>query len=444
MKTRNTMVFLFIMILSTSLLSFGGEIVDDDFVSASIDYKPVVYKEKIVDTELEYNEDGLEIVEKYEFTIPDELSLNMKYNKYEFSPHYVVALYQAVNIRKLPTTDASIVRRGYVSEKFNVIEKVKGQYFSNSDSDEWYKLYWTKNGEKVYGYVYAPIVTSRDFEFDAMYDQVDKLKHFIDSTNSAYISNYKNYAGRPPLHNGKTEDAYGALRDQSASAYLVPEYGTEVRYAPDGSLLHIMEELEEFYKVKFYDFDGIYYVPKPYVSFKNAIQELKKVIVVSVSEQNEAVFEHNGENWEMISYSLATTGGDDEFRLPTVPGHYMAIETRSKFLYLDDHTKEIAGYAPYAIRFNGGAYIHGVPVNYKLVKQSYLVTPAVLDENGVELVPAVYNTVVVDRVDPGMAEVLGSLGTYPKSHKCVRNYTSHAKFLYEWATIGETAVIVIE
>jgi hypothetical protein len=97
----------------------------------------------------------------------------------------------------------------------------------------------------------------------------------------------------------------------------------------------------------------------------------------------------------------------------------MAIQRRFKFLYYHDGTTDIAGYAPYTIRFSGGGYLHGVPRVYGK------------DEFG-------------NLVDPGHAESLRSLGTTPRSHMCVRNYTSHAKFLYDWVDIGSCAVIVIE
>jgi len=43
-----------------------------------------------------------------------------------------------------------------------------------------------------------------------------------------------------------------------------------------------------------------------------------------------------------------------------------------------------------------------------------------------------------------MVEYSSTIGTTPRSHKCVRNYTSHAKYLWDWSEIGKTAVIVIE
>ena len=54
--------------------------------------------------------------------------------------------------------------------------------------------------------------------------------------------------------------------------------------------------------------------------------------------------------------------------------------------------------------FTDGAYIHGVPVNAPRKTQ-------------IEYSP--------------------SLGTTPRSHMCVRNATSHAKFIYDWAPVNE-------
>lgn len=70
-------------------------------------------------------------------------------------------------------------------------------------------------------------------------------------------------------------------------------------------------------------------------------------------------------------------------------------------------TTETGGFAPYASRFTNGGYIHGVPVN------------------------APRKTLI---------EFSPSLGTTPRSHMCVRNATSHAKFIYDWAPIEETLV----
>ena len=132
-----------------------------------------------------------------------------------------------------------------------------------------------------------------------------------------------------------------------------------------------------------------------------------------------AAFPGGRAEWKIVSYSLATTGQSGKYHQPTPLGYYYAIEKKPRFYYLKDGTNDIEGYAPYAIRFTAGAYVHGVAVPYEYT------------DDGV-------------RVDPGIREFSNSIGTVPLSHKCVRNYTSHAKFLYDWYEHGKTIVIVIE
>jgi hypothetical protein len=97
---------------------------------------------------------------------------------------------------------------------------------------------------------------------------------------------------------------------------------------------------------------------------------------------------------------------------------FKALEKKDQFLYLKDGSDEIAGYAPYALRFSGGAYIHGVPVDYEIIDGQ--------------------------KKDPGIQEYLHTIGTFPRSHMCVRNYTSHAKFISDWMDTKTGAVIIIE
>ena len=78
-------------------------------------------------------------------------------------------------------------------------------------------------------------------------------------------------------------------------------------------------------------------------------------------------------------------------------------------IFLKDGSAATGGFAPYASRFNNGGYIHGVPTN----------APAT-----------------------GIIEYSYTLGTIPRSHMCVRNATSHAKFIFEWAPVNETIIFV--
>ena len=94
-----------------------------------------------------------------------------------------------------------------------------------------------------------------------------------------------------------------------------------------------------------------------------------------------------------------------------LPGVYIIQEKKPRMIYLVDGTTETGGFAPYASRFTNGGYIHGVPVN----------APR-----------------------KSLIEYSSTLGTTPRSHMCVRNATSHAKFIYDWAPVYETLVFVFD
>ena len=59
-----------------------------------------------------------------------------------------------------------------------------------------------------------------------------------------------------------------------------------------------------------------------------------------------------------------------------------------------------------------------------------------------------YNILVVDddrEIVRSLGKLFGTtLGTTPRSHMCVRNATSHAKFVYDWAPVNETIVFVFD
>jgi hypothetical protein len=399
----------------------------------------VVYSVDI-DTQASYK-----ILETYITKMPDEVTKTLKYNKYASFEHYVVLLQGTVNIRNKPGSDGTVVKRGQYNEKFAVLDRVQGKKWSSTSSDQWYRIYWTQDGKPRYGYITVDLVTKRSFQFDKMYVEVSHLETHVNENRTGYINNFRNVNGAPPLYKGQySKDDWGILRYQSAPAYDKPVSGSSFRYVQDGKLVDILEEVSGYYKVYVIDLRKTFYIPKKYVTEQNSIKTLRKVVVVDRKNQNEAVFEKMNGSWHLISNVYATTGANDKYRYPTELGSFMAIYTRDKFLYLDDETKELAGYAPYALRFNGGAFIHGVPVNYILVKKTVVIQPAVKDASGNIIKPAVTEVRIVDYKDPGMVEYSSSLGTTPKSHKCVRNYTSHAKFIYDWIEIGASAVIVIE
>ena len=346
-------------------------------------------------------------VATYNTRVPDSVAVNLKYTRYSIPYDYVLITTSGANIRSAPSTSGSVIGKAGYNTKVKVVAMVKGQYLSSYGTDKWYEVIWT-NGAR--GYILSSLARYRTFQFEKMLASLTALKNEVDTTTTAYISNYKNANGAAPYYNGGTQDPYGVQRYQSAPAYSSASTGASFRYIADGTLLTVLGESGTFYKIRTMNFSGEYYVPKKYVSLSNSIATLSKVIVVDRNNQNEGVFELINGGWNLVSYSYATTGANTKYKMPTPLGYYMTIQRVSQFQYVDDITGAIAGYAPYGIRFTGGSYIHGVPVGLNAPMQEYS----------------------------------GTIGTVPLSHKCVRNYTSHAKFLYDWMELGKTAVIVIE
>ncbi len=363
----------------------------------------------------------IQVVQQYSAAPPPSLIVNLQYTNYYIPVNYLF-ITSGANIRALPDGNSAKVGRAGYYEKVTVLSLVHGKFAVSGQTDLWYEVVQYVNDQTIHGYILATLGEFRTFQFQKMVDVATALKSDVDSHLTAYISNYKNWTASPPFHKGNAYDDFGVERDQAAPAYYSPNTAADFRYMADGTMLSIIASVGTFYQVRTLNFAGDYYVPKRYVSLANSIDQLTKVIVVDRKNQNEGVLEYAGGQWHMISYTFATTGANAKYKEPTDLGYYMAIGKQDKFIYKDDITKKMAGYAPYAIRFGGGAYIHGVPVDVKKSRQ-------------------VYNRLTYY---PPMQEYSLTIGTTPRSHKCVRNYTSHALFLYNWSEIGKTAVIVIE
>lgn len=272
-------------------------------------------------------------------------------------------------------------------------------------------------------YKYGKI--TREFQWDKISRYLDRLDSFQgENIRFGTLKNYKNINGLPPVarqiamekysdgSRPSVKDKFGNRRSQGIPLYIEGQMDRPERYAPDGSLISISSRDLENYKVKVEDMDGEWIVPARYVKEIEA-NNFPRVVVVDRKNQNIATLEKVGEVWKVRSMNPASTGLDrPPYQLPTPLGVFVVQGKKYKMEYLKDgsHT-EIEGYAPYASRFSGGGYIHGVPVNLPRTE---------------------------------MIEYSPTLGTTPRSHMCVRNVTSHAKYIYEWAETNKGLVIVIE
>ncbi|MDD3840465.1 MAG: SH3 domain-containing protein [Clostridia bacterium] len=363
-------------------------------------------------------EDTIKVTRQFNTQLPEGMEMGLKYDRYPISFDYFLVTDEPVNVRKTPSMDAPVVCKATYGQKMALYKEVEGDMPANKNSNIWYKVSCKHQDEIITGYIYSALGEPRVFQFQSMLEHLNVLKQEVDNNNTAFINNYKNYHGLPPLYNGQSVDKYGYRQSQSAAGYLQPDVSSEFRYFPDGTLCSILGESSGFIKIRAIGHDGEYWVQKKYINQEIAMPELTKVVVIDRRFQNQGSFEYVNGRWVLVSYTFSTTGKQGPNSLETPLGNYMVIQIRDKLFYLGDETTEIVGYAPHAIRFSAGGYIHGVPVQY-------------VEQNG-------------EKVDPGQQEYLQTIGTVPRSHMCVRNYTSHAEFLSNWLEIGKSAVIVIE
>lgn len=239
------------------------------------------------------------------------------------------------------------------------------------------------------------------------------------SDKLAVIDNYKNRNGQAALveeytidsHNS-VQDRFGVIRHQAAPLYPTATATRPTRYLRDGSLAAIVSyDSSGLVRVILPDIQGEWLVPQRYIK-RLSNRTFRKFIVVDRKYQSITVCERSDSGWWLRAANPATTGLErPPYKRATPLGIFVIRSKSEKMMFLHDGSTAVAGFSPYASRFSGGAYIHGIPTNY----------------------PS--RTII---------EWSRSLGTIPRSHMCVRCATSFAHWIYKWAECDSTAVAVIE
>lgn len=234
------------------------------------------------------------------------------------------------------------------------------------------------------------------------------------------LQNYKNLNREAPVvHNFHrneyklVSDSLNIARYQSAPLYRLPDTITPRRYGRDGTPIVLKDSLGGYYKLSLYDSDEEWVVPKRYIHFLPDTVTFGHVIFVDRSDQNIVTLERSGKGkWLVRSTNPCTTGKHNPpYQMETPLGIFLLQEKKVKMFYTHDGSSKLAGFAPYASRFHNRGYLHGVPTN---------------NPNG------------------KIIEYSASLGTTPRSHMCVRNASSHAKFIYDNMPTEATLVVVID
>lgn len=276
-----------------------------------------------------------------------------------------------------------------------------------------------------------------DYHLDTIYEYEDTTRSiklaqikeklaFIENLEEevgqwAVVENYRNGHGEAPTVSNyvrneykRVADTLGVERYQSAPLYEVNDSTQPILYARDGWLTHIIDSVGNYYHITPLKAEyGEYWIPKRYIRPLDGEVHFSHVIFVDRGDQNITTTERQDRGqWLIRSTNPATTGRHHPpYQMETPLGIFLLQQKKAKMFYTKDGSSEIAGYAPWASRFTNGAYIHGVPVNSR---------------NGKTI------------------EYSWSLGTTPRSHMCVRNATSHAKFVYDRAPTDQSLVVVIE
>lgn len=269
--------------------------------------------------------------------------------------------------------------------------------------------------------VYPYKDTTRVFQWDKFKPRLAMLENMQRNRRKwGILQNYKNRNGQSALvekykinEYNRVADTLGVDRYQSVALFAPGDTLIAQRYGRDGSLVRYIKDSADYVKVASLMFGGEWYTPKKYVKEISDTVIFNKAIFIDVSNQNIATLEYADSTWLVRSMNPATTGRHlPPYAQETPVGIFVIQEKKNPMVFLKDGSlTEVGGYAAFASRFTNGAYIHGVPVN-------------------------------APRTEP--IEYSYSLGTIPRSHMCVRNATSHAKFLYNWSLINQTVVFVID
>ncbi|WP_022819525.1 L,D-transpeptidase [Fusobacterium russii] len=339
----------------------------------------------------------VELIANYDNKIPNNLKVNIKYNHYPEVLDYVFITSRSANLRKTPetTSDDNIIKKYSYDTKLKLLKKIKYQ------GNFWY---YVEDAKGNTGYIAASVTAVRSFRFQMALDRVNNLERFINNSidNSYKMASTNTYVANPNHENlSWHRDKYGTGIDQNL-------IGTSAKgekiIIPDRSVIKILADKGDKVIVKALSIPEELEVPKSRItSSPNIKKDFKKVIAIDLKNQNFILFEKFGEQWEIISYVYSKTGIDSKLGFETPKG-YFVVPTAKYVMAYNDETGQKQGYAKFAIRFTGGGYIHGTPINEQ-------------EEVNKEFF---------------MRQKEFTLGTTTGTRKCVRTTEGHAKFLFDW------------
>lgn len=316
--------------------------------------------------------------------------------------NYVLIRSEEVEVKIEKDTEAATIRTSIEGEKFQL---------ASVDKD-WVEVFIT---DEVTGYIERKNVSLRELQEDKAKKEIESLNLFIREKleKKLDVVMLNNYTYDPNLTQDKIRrDFEGKRLVYGVKAFENPKHDSKWIYIGDRQIVAVEDwDYFGYVKITVPQRKGAYYVPIDkfeYSTFPKIKEEIKKFIVVDTKYQNISIYEER-DKLQLIKADYASTGYDNSqnsFRTPI--GSYVVANLKDYMVYAgksDDNQMYNKGKAPYAIRFSGGNYLHGIPV-----------------EDGVSSERK--------KVLKEWRESL--LGTYPLSQGCVRNRDETAKEIFNW------------
>lgn len=318
----------------------------------------------------------------------------------EFSTNFDNFIYIKYNsnIRKKASVESDIIAKLIGGMKIEVLSLVLSE-----NNNTWFKV---KDRHGNIGYLDSNLAIKREFNYERAIKLAEKINDFVKN----YRWKIKVISKFSPLDNSilNKEDKLGNSANQSITVYT-DENQTDLYNLPDRSIFTIIDENDKYYKIYSPYYDNLLFMPKTeekYFLDSGLGKKISKFIYIDKNSQTQISIELNNDNkFNLITSSFVTTGKNSKYGFETPSGIFLVAITKPKMFYLKDGTfDEINGEANYAIRFSGGAYIHGIPSLYEPEET------------------------ILERIE----QTKSLLGTFGLSHKCVRNYDEVVSEIYNW------------
>lgn len=263
--------------------------------------------------------------------------------KGELPPTIYAFTNQSSNIRKSPKKGSPRIAVTVRHEKMEILEVVKNGGLIQK-SRVWYKV--KANGR--IGYIHSSVAVKREFNFKKMAVRARNLDVFIKNAvdQNKKLARIIAYEPGSKEKEGLKKDKYGSRGEQSIVGNFPGANGEiNFRYLQDGRIVSIEKEDGEKLIVKIPESQIEYTIEKKSVRYLNFKEGIKKIIIIDLKNQVEAVFLKPNEVWELIGYNLITSGrNNDKHAYDTPKGDFIVQNTLTfiVFSYKEKVLKEDA------------------------------------------------------------------------------------------------------